>query len=131
MELFNHAVLFIHRGKNIDIVTEAETLKSFAVLKKDLKKVTAAYYLAELVDRLCPERQEHDDILVELIRSMEMLNQKDFLELDNLLYTFSLKVLISLGFLPQGQPMSSEQLKYFIEDIIEGRMKTRDLLAKI
>ncbi|KKR32290.1 MAG: repair protein RecO protein, partial [Candidatus Gottesmanbacteria bacterium GW2011_GWC2_39_8] len=36
LELFNRSVIFLHRGKNFDIITEAQTINSFSDLRKDL-----------------------------------------------------------------------------------------------
>lgn len=41
--------LLIARGKTLDKVTQAESLESFPGLSQDLRKLTAAQYLAELV----------------------------------------------------------------------------------
>ena len=42
--------LALARGRNLDIVTQAQVVQSFAALKGDLTAVTKGLYVAELVD---------------------------------------------------------------------------------
>jgi DNA repair protein RecO (recombination protein O) len=46
-------------GRELDIVTQAETLESFLPLREDLARTTYAYYLAELADAFTAERDEN------------------------------------------------------------------------
>ena len=52
IELFTHATLLLAVGRNLDIVTQSVILHSFETLRGDLKRIGAAYYAAELIDRL-------------------------------------------------------------------------------
>lgn len=59
VELLNHCVLSLYNGHAFPILTEAQTIDSFAGVKEDLHKIGLAYHLCELVDGLCPEGQEN------------------------------------------------------------------------
>ncbi len=131
IELFNYSRIFLHKGQNFDIITEAEGIDTFSLLKKDLKKVAAAYYIAELVDKLCPERQEHNDILYRLIGTLKELNSPNFSHLNSLIDDFSYMIVSTLGFLPAGQKPNRGNIQYFIESVIERKLKTSELLTKI
>lgn len=131
IELFNYARIYLHKGKNFDIITEAEILNSYDYLKKDLQKVAIAYYLTELVDKLCPERQEHDDIIKYLIQSFDMLNISTSENIDTIIDEFSRSLLTRLGFISREYKLEGKSLRFFIEDIIERQLKTADLLTKI
>lgn len=131
IELFNYTRIILHKGANFDIITEAEILQSFNQLKKDLKKIAVAYYLTELVDRLCPERQEHNDILSELIQSLASLNDPVFTDFNGLIDRFSVTILTNLGFMSDTKNLHGEKLQYFIEEIIEKKLKTTAILTKI
>jgi DNA repair protein RecO (recombination protein O) len=55
LELFTHSRLLVAKGRNLDIVTQAETLHSFRALREDLLRTGWAYYAAELLDRFVEE----------------------------------------------------------------------------
>jgi len=55
IELFTHSRFLIARGRNLDIVTQAETVDAFRPLREDLFRTSYAYYVAELVDRFTEE----------------------------------------------------------------------------
>src|SRR5512143_2148764 len=48
VELFNHVNLLIAKGRNLDLITQAETLDSYLPLRGDLDRLGYAYYLGEL-----------------------------------------------------------------------------------
>lgn len=55
VELFTHASLLLAEGRNLDVVTQAETIDPFGAIREDLIRTTYAYHVAELIDRLTPE----------------------------------------------------------------------------
>lgn len=50
LEPCTHFLGHLSEGKTIDIITEAETLQSFRIIKEDLDRLSKAIYFAELVD---------------------------------------------------------------------------------
>jgi DNA repair protein RecO (recombination protein O) len=59
VELFSHGQFMVAVGRNLDIVTQAETLEPFLPLREDLVRTTYAYYVAELADAFTAERDEN------------------------------------------------------------------------
>lgn len=59
VELFTHSQFLVAVGRELDIVTQAETLEPFLPLREDLLRTTYAYYLAELADAFMAERDEN------------------------------------------------------------------------
>jgi DNA repair protein RecO (recombination protein O) len=55
VELFTHAGLLLAEGRNLDIVTQAETVRPYRRIREDLIRTTYAYHMAELVDRFVEE----------------------------------------------------------------------------
>ena len=123
LELFNQSVIFLHRGKNFDIITEAQTVNSFSDLRDDLSKIQAAYRICELVNELCPEHQENRPVYEFMLQTLTgiSLNSND---LNQWINSFSLNLLWNLGFLPNGKNLSFPQIDPFIENIIEKKLKT-------
>jgi DNA repair protein RecO (recombination protein O) len=59
LETFTRTQLLVARGRNLDLITQAETIESYVALRQDLWRVSHAYYVAELVDRFSEERSEN------------------------------------------------------------------------
>ncbi len=59
VELFSHGQFLVAVGRELDIVTQAETLEPYLPLREDLLRTTYAYYVAELADAFTAERDEN------------------------------------------------------------------------
>ena len=59
VELFSHGQFMVAVGRELDILTQAETLEPFLPLREDLLRTTYAYYVAELADAFTAERDEN------------------------------------------------------------------------
>jgi DNA repair protein RecO (recombination protein O) len=59
VELFSHGEFMVAVGRDLDIVTQAETIEPFLALRTDLLRTTYAYYVAELADAFTAERDEN------------------------------------------------------------------------
>lgn len=129
VELFNWATLFLHKGKNFDLLTEAETKETFPSIRKDLARIGAAYCLCELVDGLCPERQEHRQVFNFSIEALRDLSFSSSVP-SNLITNFELNLLQELGYWPRYK-LPPADLENFIEQILERKLKTPKFLAQI
>ncbi len=129
LELFNQTTLFLAKGKNLDIITEAQVKNSFDKLKKDFKKVCLAYHFCELVDKLTAKNQENRRLFDLFVNTLEGLSQKAEAP-EELVIKFELSLLAVLGF---GAPKdkSQESLRIFIENIIEKKFKSRKIFKKL
>ena len=56
LEPLTHVMVSLAQGRNLDTITEAETIHSFRGLKENLQRVSEAVYLAELVDGFSVEQ---------------------------------------------------------------------------
>jgi len=73
VELFALGQFMVAVGRELDIVTQAETLNPFLPLREDLLRTTYAYYVAELADAFTAERDENQllfDLLGEAFGSL-------------------------------------------------------------
>lgn len=130
LELFCHVRLFLAKGKNLDIVTEAEIKDGFFGWRKDLTKVGVAYHLAELVTRLLPEHQEHKEVFELLLESFQSLSKLDYWSLYPFIRSFKTGLLEELGYLERGRN-APRDLDYFIEDLINSELKTKRFLKTL
>jgi len=87
LELFNHSQVFLAKGKNLDIITEAETIDFFENIRNDLEKIGQAYYIVELIDSLLPEQQRNDKVFDLTLAILKKLNKVDTRQPDNQNYS--------------------------------------------
>jgi DNA repair protein RecO (recombination protein O) len=73
VELFTHVQLMIARGRNLDYVTQAQTLNPFISIRDDLVLMGHACYLAELVDQIAGEHITNEALYALLLTSLQSL----------------------------------------------------------
>jgi len=124
LELFTLAQLQIAKTKSIDIITEAATVNSFPVLRKNLNRVRIAYLFSELTDKLTAEGQEHEEVYHLLVDSLTSLNSQSAPK--DLIINFEKQILQVLGFgLPKKHDRQS--LESHIYQIIEKPINSNKL----
>lgn len=131
VELFNVASITLHQGKNFDILTEACVTENFSNLKKDLKKIGWAYYICELVDGLCPEKQENRTIFEITLKTFTLINTLPSDKIETIIENFENIILKELGFWPKDKILPQNLKENFIENILEKRLKSKQFLKKI
>jgi len=117
VELLNRSILYLHKGKNFWILTEAQTLDSFQKIKEDLTLSTYAFHLLELVDKLTAENQENIKLyseLVEVLRKITENPRQIFIR------AFEAKILSNLGFMSFLESNSTFQNKEEIKKILKN-----------
>ena len=152
VELLNRVVMFLYQGQGMPILTEAEGIESFEKLKSDLALSTVAFHIIELVDKLSAENQENRVLyehLVNVLKRLEKNPRQIFIR------AFEAKILTNLGFadfkdplivklvnsnwdeiekmeIDKKQALELESiLRYHLERVIEGSLKSRKFLKKI
>ncbi len=115
IEVFNRINFSAVSGKGLDIITEAEVVDSFSDVKKDLKKVTVAYYFMEIAGRMTREGEKHDEVYKDLRFFLEKLRTKDSLRKIRKDYIFN--ILVNLGFWPAGKSLTDPDR--VIDEILE------------
>jgi DNA repair protein RecO (recombination protein O) len=99
VELFTHSRLLIAKGRNLDIVTQADTIDSFLPLRAELARASCGYYVAELVDKFTEEREENGRLFDLLVRALAWLGEAE--DTDLVLRYFELHLLDYVGYRPQ------------------------------
>ena len=74
--LFYRAQLLLARGRNLDIITQAESIEEFEGIRGDLLRFTYACYAGELMERFAPDEEENDDLYGLLVRTLRWLAQE-------------------------------------------------------
>ncbi|MDP3758757.1 MAG: DNA repair protein RecO [Candidatus Daviesbacteria bacterium] len=155
VELLNRVSMYLHQAKTFLILTEAASLDTYQKLKEDLILSTYAFHIIELVDKLTAENQENRSLYTELVEVLQRLSRNPR---QILIRAFEVKILSNLGFLSfreeikeilrQLEVLSWDEieklkinekealelervLRYHVERVIEGRLKSRQILRKI
>jgi DNA repair protein RecO (recombination protein O) len=99
VEPLTYSTFLVARGRELDIVTQAETLEPLTPLREDLERLGRGLYAAELVDRFTPDREESYPLFKLLLETLRRLATRD--DLDLTLRYFEMQLLDELGYRPQ------------------------------
>jgi DNA repair protein RecO (recombination protein O) len=101
VELLTHSRLMLARGRNLDIITQAQTIDNFLPIKDDLERLSRGLYIAELVDSFTGEHIEDRRLFDLLLETLQQLSQTE--DCEPVLRYFELHLLDHLGYRPQLQ----------------------------
>jgi len=99
VEPLTHSSFMLARGRELDIVTQVQTIEALLPLREDLERTGRALYVAELVDRFTPERQESFRVFRLLLETLRRLAIEE--RLDLVLRSFEMRLIDALGYRPQ------------------------------
>ena len=120
LEIFSHIKFSASKGKGLDLITEAELINSYSKIRKDLNKVSVAYFFVEAVGRITREGEKNEEVfelLLDRIRNLE-----DSPNLRKLREGFIQDLLVTLGFWPKGKVLDNPDQK--LEEILERNLLT-------
>jgi DNA repair protein RecO (recombination protein O) len=99
LEPFTLSDVLFAVGRELDIISQADTLEAFRAVREDLELTTHAYYLAEVVDLLTEDRMENRAVFDTLVDGLHNLGSTADARL--VLIVFHLKLLDALGYRPE------------------------------
>lgn len=124
LEVFTRVTILIYSGKSMESISEVSPIAMYEGIRKDLQRVSLAYYLCDLVDSLLPEKQEHADVFTLMSEALTELETNKSVNLYSQSKTFTLRLLWTLGFLPPQKSLNGSELQEFIETITERKLKS-------
>ena len=98
LEPTSHVKLLFYEGRELDIVTQAESLDHFRPLRDDLDRLGEAVSMLEAADQLSLEREANPRLYEMLVGALRTLSEQDA---PLVVPAFFLKVLSLEGFRPQ------------------------------
>jgi len=125
VELLNYSLFSIYESRNLPILTEAQSIETFPSLKNNLSKVSALYYVCELIDGLCPENQENEKVF-HLLKDF-LFDLKTKQDQEELIRKFEINLLTILGFYRTVEKSQNINMSLFIERILERKLKTKQI----
>lgn len=99
LELFTRVDVLLARGRELDVVSQADTVTAFRRVREDLVLSSHAYYLSELTDHLTEDRMENRAVFSILTEALAALDRG--VEPRLVLVTFLLLLLSALGYRPE------------------------------
>ena len=121
MDLLVANKLMLHRGKNLDTISQAEALNTFNATRRNMDKIFYSMYISEVVNNFGVEDDPSSAVIFDLL--YEALNAvakaEDKVQIINAVLKFQLKMMRVSGFsleldrcLCCGQPIENENM-YF------------------
>jgi DNA repair protein RecO (recombination protein O) len=120
IEVFNQVKFQAVTGRGIDLMTEAEVADDFKGVRTSLKKISLAYYFAEVIGRITHEQEPNTDLFNLICRYLNDL--KTAKELRKLREEFINELLVLMGYWPSGQILSDPDAK--LEEVIERQISS-------
>ncbi len=99
LEPLTRVKLQLAKGKNLDIITQAEASELYAGLRQDLASIGHANYVAELLDRFTMEREENQSIYQLALATLDRLSGGDPPTV--VVRYYQLRLLDMVGFRPE------------------------------
>lgn len=99
VEPLTYSLMLLARGRNLDIITQSQTINGFLALKSDLWRMACGLYILELIDSFTVEGGENRPLFDLLLDILNQLSEPDSNE--TALRYFELHLLTCLGYRPQ------------------------------
>ncbi len=99
LEPFTRVILMLARGRDLWIVTQADTVEAYLPLREDLERIGLASYVVELLDRFTYEEGANRPLYQLLVETLARLNEQEdpFLAVRY----YEIRLLDQLGFRPE------------------------------
>lgn len=75
LEMFSQVRINMTDSKGLGIITEAQLISSFQLLRADLKKIAVAYFFCEVVKKISPEGEQNTTMYELLHEAFIMLSE--------------------------------------------------------
>ena len=76
LEPLGHVALLLYQGRELDVVTQAETIEHFRAVREDLESMAAATVLLEATDQVAQERQANPQLYHMLLGALRALARR-------------------------------------------------------
>ncbi len=99
LDLFTRSAMLLARGRQLDVVTQAETIESFRPARDDLWRSSWCHYVAELVDGFTAEQLPNYPLYSLAVATFRRLAQGA--QVDMVVHAFEMQLLGATGYRPQ------------------------------
>jgi DNA repair protein RecO (recombination protein O) len=99
LDLFTRSSLLLAHGRQLDIITQAETMESFRPMREDLTRLSYGHYVSELLDSFSAEDLANYPLYALAVTAFRRLAESTSLDL--VVRAFELQLLGLTGYRPQ------------------------------
>ena len=120
LEIFSHIKFSATKGRGLDLIEEVEVINSFPTIRKNLKKVSVAYFLTEVVGRLTQEGEKNEalfNLILDYLRAL-----KTTTSLKDLRRDYIKDALVLLGFWPRKKKLNNPDA--ILQEVSEREFST-------
>jgi len=131
LELFSEGKITLHRGKSLDIVTDAESVCLYGNMSTTLEQVAMLYFVAEVIDKMTPENDPHEEVYYLLSHTLRAITEMKKETAQVFLTDFCDRLLGILGF--REMQFRSRDFRFAvasIESVVERNLRTVKLLER-
>ena len=96
LDTLNLVVISVGKGKGIDVITDVDTLDDYSKIKGNLKNISLATYLSELVESVSMEESPNEELFDVFVSTLNKLPDLD--KYAEVLRYFEIKLLEYSGF---------------------------------
>ena len=97
LEPTGHVALLLYEGRELDVITQAESIDHFRAIREDLERLTRATAMLEVVDQVAQERHANPGLYQMLVGALRAMASHDA---PLIVPAFFLKLLSLEGFHP-------------------------------
>lgn len=109
LEIFAYNHLQLATARNLDIISQCETIESFYKLREEREKLNAGFYIVRLIDIITEDRQRNDELFDLLLSGLYALQAK--VDTNVFSRAFEVKLCKIEGFLPSDQMLERKYKK--------------------
>ena len=99
VELFTRNTMLLAKARNLDIVTQSETVDAYRPLHEDLSRIAHASYASELLDALTPDALENYPVYRLAVETFALISEDA--HQDRVLRWYELQLLGYMGYAPE------------------------------
>lgn len=118
VEVFGYIKFQAASGRGLDIITEVEVIDGFSEVRKNLKKISLAYYFMEVIGRITRENEKNIELFELILETLKKLKKAKLLK--KLRLDFVSELLLILGYWPEGKSLPDPDKK--LEEVIERQI---------
>lgn len=130
LDLLTNAQVDLYQGNKWETITGANCNNAYSELRGSLLKLSAGFVIAEVLNRLLPERQEHAEAFDLTAAAIKNLADAPQSEVMSRLEVYMRMLLINLGYHQEAGRINQAVMASFVP-VVEGLMERRLKSAKL
>lgn len=134
LDLLTQVQVDLYQGSRWETVTGANCRNMFGEIRGNLSKLSAGFMIAELLNRLLPEKQEQTEVYDLTIAVLNSLQTTVEVEVHSRVGVYTQMVLEHLGYHQEARRINLQTPRSFVpivEGLIERRLQSPKLLFAV